>query len=59
MKSKEEIFTLITELRDELKSIGFLAEAVSRLKIKLEEGLDEEEYLIESAGLKLQNFYNQ
>lgn len=57
MKSREEIISLIAEIKDELKGIEILSESIKVLKTKIEKGIGEEEYLVESAALKLQNFY--
>jgi len=57
MKKKEEILTLIAEIQDELKSIGVLTKAIEVLRIKIGKARKEKEYLVESAALKLQNFF--
>lgn len=57
MKSREEIISLIAEIKGELRDIEILSESIKALKTKIEKGIGEEEYLVESAALKLQNFY--
>ncbi len=59
MKNKESILTLIAEIEEELKNIESLEKAISQQKNRIESATSpEKNYLIESAALKMHNFYN-
>ncbi len=56
--NKDVILILVSEINDDLDNIDVIAESLASLPGKMEKSTEEDKgYIIESAGLKLHNFY--
>lgn len=58
MKSREELLTIVAEIRQELADLAVLKEDIEQAQDKIQSASQEDRpYFLESAALKLHNFY--